>query len=284
MNIQVEKDQVSPLLGQVQSLLEKRTNMPVLENIMLKTEKKRIYLYASDSELSFSACLPGQIKSEGCLIVNGKRLFDIIRELSPGSISLKGESGKRIQVKKDRSVFQIQSMKQEDFPVFPPIQSKKFQNFQVKDILSAIDRTIYCTSLDDSRYHLMGVLCEPSPNKAGYRFVATDGYRMSFVDISVTDFLDFKESVIIPKKALQEIKKMLSAANEDETVKVAVEAPRMVICFEDQKLSARLIEGAYPDYRRLIPKDKGTEVLLDRLEFTQGLRTVSSLKKKRSLP
>ena len=277
MNINVEREHFWPLISQVQGLLEKRTNTPIFENILIKTDKDHIILYASDSELSFSGSLPAKLSGSGNVVMNGKRLFEIVRELPSGTITFKNESDRRVQIVKGDAKFQVHSLKDEDFPVFPPIQTKKFQKFRAERLLESIDKTIYSTSLDDSRYHLMGVLMEAFPEDLKYRFAATDGYRLSCIDIPIDKKPEFTDQIIIPKKGLQEIRKMLGQAEEGDLVDLAVEIPRLLVCFKNQKLGIRLIEGAYPDYKRLIPKDPGKEILLDREEFLSGLRRVSVL-------
>ena len=277
MNINVEREHFWPLISQVQGLLEKRTNTPIFENILIKTNKGHITLYASDSELSFLGSLPAKLNAPGDVVINGKRLFEIVRELSPGVITFKSESDRKIQIVKGDTKFQIHSLKDEDFPVFPPIQTKKFQQFRAESLLESIDKTLYATSLDDSRYHLMGVLMESLSKDLKYRWAATDGYRLSCIDIPIDKKPEFTDQIIIPKKGLQEIKKMLSQAEEGELVDLAVEIPRLLVCFKNQKLGIRLIEGAYPDYKRLIPQDPGKEILLDREEFLSGLKRVSVL-------
>ena len=277
MNITVEREHLWPLISQVQGLLEKRTNTPVFENVLIKSKEDHIILYASDSELSFSGQLPGKINTPGNLVINGKRLFEIVRELSSGEITISNESNRRIQIVKGDSKFQIHGLKDEDFPVFPPVQTKEFQKFKVEDLLEAIDKTVYCASLDDSRYHLMGVFLEPFPEESKYRWVATDGYRLSCIDTPMEKKLEFTDKIIIPKKGLQEIKKMLSSAEEGDLVELAIEVPRLIVHFKNQRLGIRLIEGTYPDYKRLIPEDPGKEIFLEREEFLVGLKRVSVL-------
>ena len=277
MNINVEKEQLWPLINQVQGLLEKRTNIPVFENVLIQVKDKNLTLHASDSELSFSGNFSGEVKGGGDLVMNGRRLFEIVRELSSGVISMNKAAENRIKITQGNSNFQLHSLKEEDFPVFPPVQTKKFQKFRAVDLTEVIDKTVYCASLDDSRYHLMGVFLESFPEESKYRWAATDGYRMSFIDTFVEEKLNFADKIIIPKKGLQEIKKMLSAAEEGDEVELAVEVPRLIVRFKNQKLSVRLIEGAYPNYRKLIPEDRGNEIALDREEFLTGLKRVSVL-------
>ena len=279
MNIHVNKENILPIIAQVQSLLEKRIVIPILANVLIKAEKNSIFLYASDSDLSFRGQILGKVKKPGEIVTNGRRLFEIIKELPPGEMSLSSESQLRVKIKKDSSVFQIPGLKAEDFPVFPEVKTKKFQPFQAEELVTAIDKTIYCTSLDESRYHLTGVFCESFTKEGFYRFTATDGHRMSFINVLKKDsLLDFDGGVIIPKKGLQEIKKMVvGSEEEEEEMQISLEKPRLIVKYKNKILMIRLIEGKYPNYRQLIPKQKGQEILVEREEFLAALRRVSVL-------
>ena len=275
MHIQVEKQQFFPLISQIQGILEKRTVIPILANVLIKASKKEIKVYASDSELSFSASFLGEVKKEGRIVVSGKRLFEIIKEFPEGKIDIKEEAQYRIKIKKGDSVFQIHGLKGEDYPEFPPIKSKKFQKLNALKFLEGIDKVIYSTSLDESRYHLTGVFYEVLKDKK-YRLVSTDGHRMSFIDISNQDSFPF-DNVIIPKKGLQEIKRMLLSDPDHPELEISVEKPRFVVKFKNQTLTIRLIEGRYPDYKQLVPKTKNQEIVLKKEEFLSSLRRVSVL-------
>ena len=124
------------------------------------------------------------------------------------------ENAYKIQVKQNQSVFKIHGLNPDDFPSFPSLVQEKGQKIKVKDMLEVIDKTLYCVSLDESRYHLTGVFLD-QVERGKYRFVATDGHRMSFIDIQGEYNKEFpKEGIIIPKKGLQEVKKMLSSAKK----------------------------------------------------------------------
>ena len=274
MDIQIKKEKLFPSIVQVQGILDKRNLLPIFSNLLLKTEKDALFIYASDSELSFFGSLKAKVKKEGSFVLNGKQFFDILRELSDGDIFLTGEKNNRVKIKQNTGVFCLNGLNPEDYPVFPEVKIKKFQKIKAKDLLNIIDKTIYCVSLDESRYHLTGVFCDFT--KEGSRFVATDGHRMSFVDIPSENLLSLKEGVIIPRKGLGELRKMLSS-EEDADVEWAIEKPRLIVKFNSQVLSIRLIEGNYPDYKQLIPKEKGQEITLERELFLSALKRVSVL-------
>lgn len=278
LDILIHKEKVLPLLSQIQGLLDKRSHLQILSNVMIKAEKDSIKIYASDSELSFCSYFKGKIQKEGQVVIDGKKLFEIIKELPNGEISISGQNNNQVKIQKDQSIFKIHSLNPDDFPIFPSIDKDlSFCEIPVEDMLNVIDKTIYCTSLDESRYHLTGVYCEPVEAASNScRFVATDGHRMSFIDIPVNK-KPFKDSFIIPKKALQEIKKMISFSEQGDVLELALEKPRLIVRFQNQILIIRLIEGNYPNYKLLIPKKAEKKITLSRNVFFTALKRISVL-------
>lgn len=277
MNIQVKKEDIYPVLSQIQGLLEKRSTLPIFMNVLLETREKgdETQIYASDSELSFSALFPCKVKKQGSLVVKGKRLFEIIRELSPDFLELSASSNQHIQLKQNQSVFKIHGLNPEDFPKFPTLKKEKSQKIPVGDFVEVVDKTLYCVSLDESRYHLTGVFLEQLSSK--YRFVATDGHRMSFIDIDGEENEYLKSGIIIPKKGLIEAKKMLAHADLKDYLEISIEKPRMLVRFKDQSLNIRLIEGQYPDYKKLLPNYKTVSIVLSTEKFLSSLKRISVL-------
>ena len=293
MKIELLKDDVFPVLSQIQGILEKRSALPVFANILITAKSKdQILIYASDSELSFSSHISGSLFEPGTLVVDGKKLFEIVRELNSDPFHLSLGENFLIKLKQNQSLFKIHGLNPDDFPVFPPLKQKSTQKILAVDFLSAIDKTLYCVSLDESRYHLTGVFLEQTPQKKhhlkladkkakqdplNYRFVATDGYRMSFIDIKGGESKELKKGIIIPKKGLQEARKMLSHLEKNDQVEFCVEKPRLLIKFKGQSLNIRLIEGEYPQYKTLLPKEKGKEAIVSTGDFLSALRRISAL-------
>ena len=276
MKIKIEKETALPILSQIQGILEKRSTLPIFSNILIKTEKKdQIQIYASDSELSFFVQLPSQVEKEGSVVLSGKKLFEIVRELDSGLFELKLGKNQKIHIKQASSSFKINGLNPEDFPSFPVLKQKKKQNFLAEDILDMIDKTLYCVSLDESRYHLTGVFLELVSSK--YRFVATDGHRMSFIDIKGSKSEGLEQGIIIPRKGLHELKKMLAGVEKKDQIEISIEKPRLLAQFKNQSLNIRLIEGQYPNYKSLFPKQVGKEVVLSTADFLSALKRISVL-------
>ena len=192
---------------------------------------------------------------------------------------MKEEKNQKIKIQTKDSQFYIFGLNPEDFLVFAPVEAKKFQKVPVEDFLDIVEKTLYSVSLDESRYHLTGVFCESFSKSSTYHFAATDGHRLAAFSLSLAgDFISFdEEGIIIPKKGLQEIKRMISLSEEGENFEFAVEKSRIVIKFKRKTLFIRLIDGKFPNYKLLIPQDKGTAIILNREEFLAALRRVSVL-------
>ena len=284
MKLQIKRDELLPVISQVQGILEKKTTLPVHAYILLEANKEGLKVYASSGELSFLGHLSCKVENSGKAAVNGKGFFEILKEIPSGqTVNLIQKENQKIKIESQNSTFHVFGLNPEDFLVFAPIEAKKFQKIPVIEFLDLVDKTLYCVSLDESRYHLTGVFCEVLSSSSTYRFAATDGHRMAFFDLSLPekDFVSFKEGVIIPRKGLHEIKRMISLAEEGESFEFAVEKSRVVVRFKNQTLFVRLIEGAFPNYQALIPKNKGTSVTLNREDFLSALRRVSVLTNER---
>lgn len=277
MHIQTTKEEIFPILSQVQGILEKRSTLPILANVLITTEdKNKIKIYASDSDLCFSAWFLGDIKKAGSLVIDGKKLFEIVKELSQEPFELSFGKSYQVTLKQQQSVFKIHGLNPDNFPVFPSLKREKRQSLFVEDVLDVIDKTLYCVSLDESRYHLTGVFLEPISSSL-YRFVATDGHRMGFVEIPGKKDEELKEGIIIPRKGLQEVRKMLTQAEEGDKLEICTEKPRLLVQFKNQMLNVRLIEGQYPDYKSLLPQYKGQEIIISTEDFLSSLRRISVL-------
>ena len=276
MKIQIEKEVLLPSLSQIQGILEKRSTLPIFSNILIKTDKKNeIDIYASDSELSFLVKLSAQVLKEGAVVLGGKKLFEIVRELDDDSFELSLGKNQQVHIKQAASSFRINGLNPDDFPSFPVLKQRKKQIFSVGDILEVIDKTLYCVSLDESRYHLTGVFLEQISSKC--RFVATDGHRMSFIDIKGGETQELENGIIIPRKGLQELKKMLGGADKKDKVEISIEKPRLLAHFKNQSLNIRLIEGQYPNYKSLLPKQTGEDIIVSTADFLSALKRISVL-------
>ncbi len=276
----ITKDVLLKLLTPTQSLIEKRSVIPILSKVLLKTTKKNLQAFVTDQENSLQATASIQ-GEEGSVCVDLKTLFEITKELPFEEIQIEKPARKEgLSIKTSSSVFNIVGVSPEDFPVFPEMKNPKFFDFDSSALSSIIEQTLYCVSMDETRYHLTGVFCEKKSDSL--HFVATDGYRLSFSELSnMKHFSLPEEGVIIPKKGLSEIQKLISG-EEEKTVQVAIAPPQMLVRYGNFLLSIRLIEGKYPQYQKFIPKKSQIKAIVNKEILVQALRRVSVVSSQQS--
>lgn len=274
MQARIDKNKLLNLLLPTQSLVEKRNLIPVLSKALIKVEEKKLKVFVTDQENS----LRGQIEvigKPGEVCVDSRKFFEIIKELPEGEISLeKIEKKEGLRIKTPSSVFNILGISPADFPVFPEIKKPDFLSLNSSDLALAIDQTLYCVSVDETRYHLNGVFCEKKGKHL--RFVSTDGHRLSYFEIGGGEGFELPDGIIIPRKGLHEIQRLLST-EEEKTISLAINPPRVLVQYSSFLLSIRLIEGQYPNYQRLLPKSSKIQIEINKEALIQALKRVSIL-------
>jgi DNA polymerase III subunit beta len=284
MKVQIDKKDLLSLLSRAQNIVEKRNAMPILVNALLETGDGSLKVFATDLEVSLNDELPAQVFAPGRIAVNAKNLFEIAKELDDGVVDLLRKENNWLEIKQSRSVFNIVGISPEEFPVFPSYSTQEFLKVESKTLAEMIEKTIYSVSTDETRYHLNGVYFEKHKieDKDFYRMVATDGHRLSIVDRSV-DLLEAQlplQGVIIPRKGLQEIRKLLDQV--DGVVEMAIEGPQLIVRYKNTILMVRLIEGKYPNYKKLIPQKLGRQVSVKREALLSSLKRVSLISNQKS--
>ncbi len=285
MKIKVEKSELLNLIAKTQNIVEKRNTMPVLSNILLEAKEGRLKVFATDLEVSLTDEIQAEVAEPGSVAVGAKNLFEIIRELGDGPVSLSKSQNNWLQLKQKKSVFNIVGISAEEFPIFPSYTTQDFLRMNSEVLSDMIEKTIYSVSMDETRYNLNGVYFEQKNSDTGtqYRMVATDGHRLSLVDRKTgvgSDGSKNKDGVIIPRKGLQEVKKLLESTRGP--VDMAVEGSQFIVKGNSALLMIRLIEGKYPNYQQLIPKNMKRHVIVGKDLLTSSLRRVSLLSNQKS--
>lgn len=286
MKMKIEKKDLINLLAKTQNIVDKRNTMPILVNVLFDANKSRLKVFATDLEVSLTDETIADVQEPGQLAVNARNLFDIVKELSEGPISLTKKKNNWIEIKQNKSVFNIVGIGAEEYPIFPTFKTTDFIKVEAKVISEMIERTIYSVSNDETRYHLNGVYFEKRKEngKICFRMVATDGHRLSLVEREISS--DIHESsipntgVIIPRKGLTEIKKIIDSI--EGFIEMAFEGSQLIIKNNSTVLMVRLIEGKYPNYQQLIPQKVMKTASIDREIFLGSIRRVSLLSNHKS--
>lgn len=284
MKVQVSKQDLLNLISKTQNIVERRSTMPVLINVLLDAQKDRLKVFATNLEVSLTDEIEAEVQTAGRVAVNAKNLFDIIKELPDGDLLLAKQENNWLKITQGTSVFNIVGISPEEYPVFPTHAKQEMMQVEAKVLADMIGKTIYSVSNDDTRYHLNGVYFEKrvaGTNGSSLLMVATDGHRLSLVNREGTNAgVSAPEGVIIPRKGLVEIYKILE--NVDGKFGMAIEGPQLVVTHKNTVLMIRLIEGKYPNYRQLIPQNLSEHVKVNREALLSSLRRVSLLSNQKS--
>ncbi len=279
MELKIATSELSKALGRSQGIVEKKSTMPILSHVLLEAKKGLLVVSATDLDLAVSSehdkgC---EILKEGSLAVSARHLYEIVRALPEQQVTLKKAHNNYLELRSGPSEFRIVGLPAEDFPALPRFEKVPFADVDPAELLDMIERTSFAVSNDETRYNLNGVYFEPSAE--ALRLVATDGHRLSLVERKMGATFGLKRGVILPKKGLQELRKLLAEAAES-----GEEKPETKLGFVENSaivrrpgviLSMRLIEGLFPDYRQVIPKAGEKVLRLGRERFQETLRRVS---------
>jgi DNA polymerase III subunit beta len=280
MELKIGAQELAKALGRTQGIVEKKSTMPILSHVLIEAKKDgQLVVSATDLDLAVSSEHTCEVLKEGAVAVSARHLYEIVRALPEQSVTLKKANNNYLEVKSGPSEFRIVGLPSEDFPALPSFDKVPFVDVAPALLLEMIERTFFAVSTDETRYNLNGVFFEPSGETL--RLVATDGHRLSLSEREVGAGFGLKRGVILPKKGLQELKKLLAEAAES-----GEEKPESRLGFVENSaiyrrpgvvLVMRLIEGLFPDYKQVIPKTGEKQLRLGRGRFLETLRRVSLL-------
>jgi DNA polymerase-3 subunit beta len=280
MELKIAAPELARALGRSQGIVEKKTTMPILSHVLLEAKgKNALHISATDLDVSISSEHECEVAKEGAVAVPAKHLYEIVRALPDNVVSLRKTHNNYLEVKSGPSEFRIVGLPPDDFPVLPKFEKVPFVSVDPAALLDQIDRTAFAVSSDETRYNLNGVFFEPS--QGVLRLVATDGHRLSLSERAAPGDFALKRGVILPRKGLHELRKLLQ-----ESIESGKEKPEGRFGFVDNAaifgrtgvvLAMRLIEGLFPDYKQVIPKQAGTHVKVGRDALLATLRRVSLL-------
>lgn len=268
-------------LNKVQSVVEKRNTLQILSNIFLSAQGSELTIKATDLEVSIETVVPVEVLEPGRATVSAKSFIDIVRELPDREIHIHSKENHWVGIACGKSNFNIMGLSPEDFPSLPSYAAKTSTKAKVESLQRLIDHTLYAVSMDETRYHMNGVYME-AKDDAKCIMVATDGHRLAYFEDQPFEGmgLPLAKGIIIPRKGIHEIRKLIDGAGP--TVDMHLEGNHLLVKTSTSFLSVRLIEGQFPDYKQVIPKNNTRTIELDRNAFFSSLSRVSLLANEKS--
>jgi DNA polymerase-3 subunit beta len=270
-------------LHRVQNIVEKKNTVPILGNVLFEGKGGKLRMAATDMEVGVSGYLDALMSSEGATTVSARKLFEIVKELpAEGKVSFSLKPEERSEIRCGSSSFELMGLPAADFPPFPSFKEEKFFSLRSDTLRDMIRKTLYASSTDETRYNFTGVLLETveAKKKGNVRMVATDGHRLAFCEREVEGKARGGESVIIPRKSLQELRRLLDEGDGD--IQLDFQKPHGIFKKNSLVLVTRLLEMTFPNYQQVIPKEEGLVAHMSREPFMGAIRRVSLLSSERS--
>lgn len=277
MQFTIEKEVLLRGLGRIQGIVEKRTTLPVLSNVLIETGDGEICLTATDLEVGMRSTYPAQIQSGGRTTVSAKKFYEIIKELPGGEVSFKARDNSWVEIRSGKALFNIVGLPADEFPHFPRIKQDHLLMIEAEELKEMIEKTFFSVSTDESKYNLNGILMKAVEDEGRQllRLVATDGHRLALVQrpIATEAGSELARGVILPRKGVIELRKI--AEEGSGALAIGFLDNNVVIQRDVTTVVMRLVDGEFPDYNRVIPKTPGYEATIRCDAFLHALRRMS---------
>jgi len=265
----------------VQGVVERRSPQPVLAHVLIEPDERGISLSATDMETGFRGHVDALVKKPSAVTASARKLYEIVREVGADEVTLRSAAEGWIEVLAGRSKFKVVSLNPADFPELPLKEAPpKGAVMKVASgtLREMIDRTLFAVSVDETRYNLSGVFMEAE--KGTLRMVATDGHRLAKIDRSLSG-VKLSKGVIMPQKGLREFRKILDDADVAD-VGLSIGERELRADLEGVSFFMRLVEGEFPNYSQVIPKETPRRATVQRDDLLAALRRTSLLASERS--
>ncbi|MFO0702437.1 MAG: DNA polymerase III subunit beta [Candidatus Andersenbacteria bacterium] len=252
--------------------VSRSSTLPVLGNVLLKTDTGGLRLTATDLELGVSCIVGGKVEEKGELTVPARLLADYVGQLPKEKVSLAAE-GKSLKLNCEERHAQINGIAAEEFPLIPTFETNFSAELPGLALREAIRKVVFAVANDESRPELAGVFVQFEKGRC--TLAATDSFRLAEVSLQAEGTKDSK-SMIVPSKTLAELARII---DDESAVSVRASDNQLLLTYRDVELTSRLIEGQYPPYRDIVPNDLATRATLDRGEFLDAVRAAGLFSK-----
>ena len=284
MQLTIERSALLKALGHVQSVVERRNTIPILSNVLLSAGRDRLAFAATDLDMEMVDEAEATVNVEGQITAPAHTLYEIVRKLPEGaevSLTYSGDDP-RLVVSAGRSRFNLPVLPAGDFPVMSTDSAGASYVMPKEDLARLIDKTRFAVSTEETRYYLNGLYLH-TVAEAGVpllRAVATDGHRLALAEMPAPEGAVGLPGVIVPRKTIAEARRLMESAGE--TVDVQLSPQKVRFEFGQAALTSKVIDGAFPDYLRVIPRDNAKILTLDNDLFAKAVDRVATISAEKS--
>jgi len=280
MDLYIDRDELSRGLARVQSIIERRSMHPLLSHVLLHARDGGLRMTATDTEVAYIGDLAANVEKDGQLAVDAAHLFQIVRSLPEPTVQFSATGNNRLEVRSGRAFFRVPGFAAEEYPPLPAFDAKGSATLSEAGLRRLVEQTSFAVATDDVRYGLNGAHLECSEDAEQLRMVATDGHRLCVAEAGFEGDLHLSPRMLIPRKALAVMKKLLES--NDEPIEISFGEGAIRLGRPSQMFWFRLLDGEFPEYRAVVPKENKHRALLRRTELISTLKRIMILVQERT--
>lgn len=270
MRFTISREKLQEGLSAVSASIPTKTTLPVLANILVETTDRGIRLSGTDLDIAVSTEVAADVEASGAVTIPAKKLSELARELPPAPVKIAALGEQRITLECGRSKFKLLGLPRDEFPTFPVVRFNESWRIKSGDLQKLIGATVFAVSTEESRPILNGVLWELRPEQM--RMVATNGHRLAKMETPIVASSAPASDLIVPPKALEQVRRLFPAEEELEVARgenhIGFRSPLTAVY-------TRLIEGPYPNYDQVIPRDNDKYAIADKVALISALKRMS---------
>ncbi len=268
MELTIQKEQLIEGIQTVQNAVSQKSSLPILSNVLIEVSKGELKLTATDLDIGICATVEANVEQAGAITVPARKFFDIVKALPDGSeIAISIKKNNFVGIKSGKATFKVIGLPKEEFPQLPVFKDKDSVTIDQSKLKEMFSLTDFAISRDDTRFILNGVLLLVKGDKVSV--VATDGRRLAAINKTLPKKTLVDREVVIPTKTVQEVKRMLTDEGE---VQIKFSDNQVLFAFPGCFVLSRLIEGEYPNYKKVIPEKSSKEITVSREAFLSAAR------------
>ena len=283
MKVTVERAELLKSLGHVHRVVERRNTIPILANVLVKADRGKLSLKATDLDLEVTDSIAAEVSPGGSTTVPAHMFYEIVRKLPEGSQIVLEGSGDRavLALRAGRSRFTLQTLPESDFPDLAAGEMSHSFKLAAADLKRLIDKTQFAISTEETRYYLNGIYLHVAgtPKSGTLRAVATDGHRLAQVELPLPQGAAGMPGIIVPRKTVGEVQRLIETGEGDVAVELSSAKIRFTI--GNVVLTSKLIDGTFPDYARVIPVNNDKNLVVDKKDFEAAVDRVSTVSSER---
>ena len=281
MKFTIDRSSFLKPLGHIYSVVERRNTIPILSNVLIESDGSKVSFTATDMDMDIVETVGCIVSSQGKLTVSAHTLYDIVRKLPDGSEIQIELIDSNVEVSAGKSRFILPTLPVDDYPIMTEIEKGNEFSLEAVDLANLIDNTKFAISSEETRYYLNGIyLHVPDIKSDKLRAVATDGHRLAQAEVPIPKGAENMPGVILPKKAVGEVRKLIDST--DGLVTIIISKTKAKFIFPTSILTTKLIDGSFPDYQRVVPKENLNKLLVSNSHFSKAIDRVSTVSMEKS--